>query len=182
MSGDWLYYFWAILLVVACSVCWFGTLVMLPGNWGIVALSALFAWLIPTEAGRGLSWGIVVALGVLAIAGEVIEGIAGAAGAAKRGGSRRGMALSLLGALVGSMVGVALGIPIPVIGSAVAAVAGGAMGAFVGAVLGEHWKGRPVDHQMQIGRAALFGRLWGTIGKLVVGIAMVVLVAADAIF
>ncbi len=182
MPSDWLYYLWAVLLIAACAVCWFGTLLTLPGNWGIVVLAAGFAWLEPRA--RGLGWGTVAALVALAIAGEIIEALAGAAGAARRGGSRRGMALSLVGAAAGSMVGVALGlpIPIPVVSSAIAAVVGGAMGAFAGAMLGEHWKGRPVGHQLQIGRAAPFGRLWGTVGKLVVGIVMLVLVAADVLF
>jgi uncharacterized protein YqgC (DUF456 family) len=183
MATQWLYYLWATLLILGSSICWLGTLVMLPGNWGILLFAALFAWLVPGTPEAHLPWSTVGVLLVLAVLGEILEALASAAGAAKRGASRRGMTLSLVGAVLGSIAGVVLGlpIPVPVVSSAIAAVAGGAMGAFVGAALGERWKGRSTDHQLQVGRAALFGRLWGTLAKLVIGIVMVVLVAADVL-
>jgi uncharacterized protein YqgC (DUF456 family) len=181
MGVAWVYYLSALLLIVACALCWCGTLLTLPGNWGVLGLVALFAWLVPRPAGAGISWVTVAVLFVLAVAGEILEAVAGAAGAAQRGGSRRGMALSLVGAVAGSILGAIMGLPVPLVGSALAAVVGGGLGAFAGAVLGEHWKGRPVDHQLQIGRAAFVGRLWGTVAKLVVGVAMVVIVATDAL-
>jgi uncharacterized protein YqgC (DUF456 family) len=181
MGIGWIYYLSAFLLILGCFVCWCSTLLTLPGNWGVVGLAALFAWLVPRPAGEGLSWLTVAVLLALALVGEVLEAVAGAAGAAQRGGSRRGMALSLVGAIAGSILGAVLGMPIPLVGSAIAAVVGGGLGAFAGAVVGEHWKGRPVNHQLQIGRAALVGRLWGTVAKLVVGVVMVVVVATDVL-
>jgi uncharacterized protein YqgC (DUF456 family) len=181
MTADWLYYVWAVLLILGCGLSWLGTLVTLPGNWGIVLLAALFVWLVPGTPEARVAWSTVGVLLALAALGELVEAFAGAAGAAKQGASRRGMILSLVGAVVGSIGGMALGVPIPVIGSAVAAVVGGAAGAFIGAAMGEHWKGRPVERQMQVGRAALFGRLWGTVAKLAIGLVMLVLVAADVL-
>jgi uncharacterized protein YqgC (DUF456 family) len=177
----WLYYLWATIVILASGLSWLGTFVTLPGNWGIVLLAALFAWLVPGTAELHLSWTSVGVLAGLALLGEAVEALASAAGAAKQGASRRGVFLSLVGAVLGSIAGVAVGVPIPIIGSALGAVIGGAVGAFAGAAIGERWKGRPVGHQVQVGRAALFGRLWGTVAKLVIGIAMVVLLAADVL-
>lgn len=179
--ATWLYYLWATLLILGSSLSWLGTFVTLPGNWGIVLLATLFAWLVPGTAELHLSWTSVGVLAGLALAGEAVEALAGAAGAAKQGASRRSVVLSLVGAVLGSVAGVAIGVPVPVIGSAIAAVGGGALGAFLGAAIGERWKGRTVGHQMQVGRAALWGRLWGTVAKLVIGIAMIVLLAADVL-
>jgi uncharacterized protein YqgC (DUF456 family) len=177
----WAYYVWAFLLIFACGIAWLTTLVTLPGNWMIAGLAALFAWLIPVEAGGGISWTAVAVLVVLAVAGEIIEFGAGAAGAAKQGASKRAVALAMLGAGVGSVIGLMIGLPIPILGSLIMAVLGGAGGAFAGAYVGETWKGRPAEDRMAAGRGAFAGRIWGTVGKLVVGMIMLVIVAWEAL-
>jgi uncharacterized protein YqgC (DUF456 family) len=88
----------------------------------------------------------------------------------------------MVGALVGSVVGIAIGLPIPVLGSFVMALLGGAAGAFFGAYFGEAWKGRPHDARIAVGRGAFTGRIWGTVGKLAVGVVMLAIVAWDAFF
>jgi uncharacterized protein YqgC (DUF456 family) len=180
----WLYYLLALLLVLACGVAWLTTLVTMPGNWIVVGLAAVFAWLFPAgvDGGPGMSWTAVLYLLGLAVVGEIIEFGAGAAGAAQQGASRRGVALSIVGAMVGSFAGLAMGSPIPVVGSLVGAVLGGAAGAFAGAYAGEAWKGRDEVDRMAAGRGAFVGRLWGTAAKLAVGAIMVVIVAWDAFF
>src|SRR5437588_10820760 len=110
----WAYYLWALLLVLACGVAWLTTLVTLPGNWIIAGLAALFAWLVPVENGRGITWTTVAVLAALAVVGEVVEFAASAAGAAKQGASKRGIALSMVGAVVGSVLGLMVGVPIPI--------------------------------------------------------------------
>ncbi len=37
MDTAWIYYVWALLLVITCGVAWMLSLVSLPGNWIIVA-------------------------------------------------------------------------------------------------------------------------------------------------
>jgi uncharacterized protein YqgC (DUF456 family) len=182
MNPEWTYYLWALLLVVCSVVAWLLNLVTLPGNWMIVGGAALFAWLLPENAGRGISWNIVIVLAVLAAIGEVIEFAAGAAGAAKQGASRRAIALSMAGAIVGSIAGLAVGapIPIPLVGPLVMAILGGAAGAFGGAYLGETWKGRDESARTAAGRGAFFGRIWGTVGKFAVGAVILAIVAWDA--
>ena len=183
MPEPWLYYLLALALVLACGVAWLTNLVTLPGNWIVVGLAVLFAWLLPEAAagGRGMDWATVFVLVGLAVLGEIVEFAAGAAGAAKQGASRRGVALSIAGAMVGSIAGLAIGAPVPIIGSLIAAVLGGSAGAFAGAYLGEAWKGRDEDQRVAAGRGAFVGRLWGTAGKLAVGAIMLAIVAWDAL-
>ena len=174
------YYAWAILLVVACCASWVAVLFTLPGNWGIAALAALFTVLLGIEDGRGIGWVTVIVLLVLAAVGELVEFVAGAAGAAKQGASRRAMMLALIGTVAGSLAGAIIGVPIPILGPIIGAVGGGAFGAFVGGYLGETWKGRSQPESLAVGKGALIGRLLGTFGKLLVGAVMVVIVAVDA--
>jgi hypothetical protein len=182
MESAWLYYLWAVILLLASCAAWLTTLVTLPGNWFIVGLAALFAWLIPVEASRGVTWTGVAVLSGIAILGEVFEFGASAAGAAKQGASKRGVALSMLGAIVGSMLGLMVGTPVPVVGSFLMALVGGAVGAFAGAYVGEGWKGQPEERRLAVGRGAFAGRIWGTIGKLAAGAIMLVILAWDAFF
>src|SRR5215813_11687850 len=101
IDPEWIYYPAAVLLVLVCIAAWLTNLLTLPGNWFVVGLAALFAWWFPADASRGILWKTVIILVVLAVVGEVIEFVAGAAGAAKQGASMRAVALSLVGAFVG---------------------------------------------------------------------------------
>jgi uncharacterized protein YqgC (DUF456 family) len=177
----WVYYLWAVLLVLACGMAWLTTLVTLPGNWFVAGLAALFAWLVPASADRGVSWKVVAVLLALAVLGEVVEFAASAAGAAKQGASKRGVALSMVGAMAGSVLGLAIGAPVPILGSFVMALVGGAAGAFFGAYIGVAWKGRQLEDRIAAGRGAFVGRVWGTVGKLAVGAVMLVIVAWEAL-
>ncbi|WP_339909598.1 DUF456 domain-containing protein [Symmachiella dynata] len=182
-SPEVIYYTWAVLLILASIGAWLLTLFTMPGNWLIVALAAAFAWFYHSPAVHGLSWWVVLGLVVLAGLGEFVEFVAGAAGAAKEGGSRRGMILAIAGAAIGSIAGAIVGVPIPVVGSIVAALGGGAAGAFCGAYLGESWKGvKNHSETLAVSKAALIGRILGTVGKLIVGAAMVAVVSIDALF
>lgn len=174
--AEWIYWTCGVvLLLLVNTASWLATIFTLPGNWCIVASAAVCAWLFPERPGDelGFSWISVAVLAVLAGIGEVIELVAGAAGAAKQGASRRAMALALVGAAVGSLLGAVIGVPIPILGSLIAAVAGGAGGAFLGAYLGEYWKGRASHERLSISTGAMLGRIAGTIGKLIVGAVMV---------
>jgi uncharacterized protein YqgC (DUF456 family) len=181
MTSAWVYYPAAVLLILACGAGWLATLLTLPGNWVVVLFAALFAWLYPEEAGRGISWHTVGWLVALAAVGEVIEFVSGAAGAAKQGASRRAVVLSVVGAIVGTVVGLGIGMPIPIVGPIVVAVLGGALGAFAGAYLGEWHAGRAEADRFAAGQGAFIGKLWGTLGKLATGAVMLVIVAVDAL-
>jgi hypothetical protein len=180
--NSWLYYTLAIGLVAAGFVCWLTNLFSLPGNWALLGLTALFAWLVPHDSSRGVTWNTVWILLALAIVGEIIEFVAGAAGAAKRGASRRSIWLSLIGAVIGSIGGAIVGLPIALVGSPIAALLGGAAGAFVGAYLGETWVDRSHGHSVEVAWGAFLGRVWGTVGKFAVGAVMLGIMAVDALF
>lgn len=176
------YYVAVALLIIAMLGAWCTTLFAFPGNWINVGLAALFAFLFPAGHGHGIGWTIVGASALLAIAGEVIELAAGAAGAGRAGASRRAILLAIVGTMVGSIAGAIVGVPIPMVGVFVGALGGGALGAFVGAYLGEEWKGSDTSQSLAAAKGALVGRLFGTVGKLAAGAAIIVLVAVDALW
>jgi len=109
----------ALLLIVLLVAGWMLTLVGLPGNWLMVGTTAVYAWLVPAQSRAAIGWKVVAAMLVLAVLGEVVELLAGALGAARAGGSRRGAALALVGSLAGALVGAVVGLPIPLVGSLV---------------------------------------------------------------
>ena len=179
MPSDWVYHVCGVLLVVANVAAWVATFFTLPGTWVIVGLMALAAWFLPESEARtlGVGWGEVAVLGGLAGLGELLEFASGAAGAKKVGASRRSIVLSLVGAAVGSIAGAAVGFPVPIVGPIFAAVFGGGLGAFGGAYVGEAWKGRGHSERITVGKSALVGRVLGTVGKLSIGLLMVVVAA-----
>lgn len=172
---------WALLLLLAVFFSWALNIVGLPGNWMVLGLAALYAFLVADGSPAGVGWPVVIVLLVLALLGELIEFAAGAVGTSRAGGSKRGAALSLLGSLIGGVVGMFAGaaIPIPVIGSVIGALFFASLGALVGAVMGESWKGRNMEESLRIGNVAFWSRLAGTLGKIGAGAVMIaVLIAA----
>lgn len=174
----WFYYCCATLLLVSNILGFVLNVAAMPGNWLIVAGTALFCVFART-GDHGVSWLVVGMLFLLAALGELFEFLAGAAGAAKHGASRRAMALSVVGSILGSIAGAVVGMPIPIVGSAIAAVIGGALGAACGAAIGEDWKGRELEETIQVSVATFCGRIIGTAGKVIVGAIMLVIASID---
>lgn len=172
----------AVLLLLVNAVAWLTTFVTLPGNWILLLFTALYAYFMPVGYYPRVSWTVVIVIAVLAIIGEIVEFLAGAAGAAKQGGSRWGVFLSLVGAFIGSLGGAILLSFIPILGTMIGALLGGALGAFGGAWLGEHNTEKTHEERMAIGQGAFIGRILGTVGKLIVGVIMLVLVTLDSFF
>ena len=87
---NWYWYYTLAVLLVVLNLCALATnFLTLPGNWFIVLLTLLFALFVRPASGGGIGlWTAGTVFG-LAVLGEVIELAAGAAGAAKSGGSRR---------------------------------------------------------------------------------------------
>ena len=179
--NPWLYYTLAILLICCGGICWLTNLFSLPGNWILLGMAALFAWLASETCGHGIGWITVGIMTGLAVLGEVIEFFAGAAGAAKQGASRRSIVFSLIGGMAGSIGGAIVGFPVPVVGPVIAALLGGAGGAFAGAYLGEKSIERPHGESMAVARGAFAGRLWGTVGKFAVGAVMLGVMTVDVL-
>lgn len=169
---------WTIGLMVVQAGSWLLNFFSLPGNWLMVAVAGLYAWLGPAEGSGTLGWPTIAATVVLAGLGELIEFLAAAAGARKAGGSRRASLLAIVGSLVGSLVGVSIGSAIfPVIGTIIGAVVFAGLGAMGGALLGEHWAGRTWEEMQPVGHAAFWGRLIGMAGKIACGVGILVATA-----
>ena len=169
---------WASLYVVAVLTFWFLNLLGLPGNWLILAATAVYAWLLPDDGRAAIGWPIVAVVAGLAVVGELAELVAGAAGVRRVGGSRRAAFLALAGSVVGAIAGAIVGLPIPVVGPVIAAVLFAGVGALLGAMFGEGLIGRSVEESWEVGKAAFWGRLFGTLAKALTGAVMAGVVIA----
>lgn len=170
-----------LLFVLILLAAWVLILLGLPGTWIMLAAAIVYALLAPVEPPRTLGWPAVIEMALLAGLGEVIELIAGAAGASRSGASRRGMVGAVGGSLVGAVVGLFVGLPIPLVGSLLAAILFAGLGALGGTMLAERSLGRELRTAWQIGKAAFWGRMLGTVCKAAIGLAMI-LVALVALF
>jgi uncharacterized protein len=165
-------YVYAVVLTLVNLLCWVGILFGLPGTWLMILFSVLLKWWQPDQF--MVSWTVLgVAVG-LAVLGEVLEFVLGAAGSRRTGGATRGAALAIVGSIVGGIMGTAL--PVPLVGT----MLGACLGAFVGALLGNLWAGRTLFQSFTAGRGAAIGWFWGTVAKLAIGaiIALMLVIAA----
>ena len=165
-----------VLLLLVNAVGVVLTALQMPGNWLILAATALFAW---------WRWGIpdfsvgktaLILLLVLALVGELLEFLAGALGTKAAGGSKRAAALSIVGAVAGALLGTFV-IPIPIVGTLI----GAAVGAGLGSIAGDRWAGREWGPAFRGAKGAAIGKLSGAVAKLAVAFAMW-LVPALALF
>ena len=53
---------------------------------------------------------------------------------------------------------------------------------FCGAWIGETWKGKTAQESYKVSKGAMIGRILGTVGKLLCGSMMLVLMIVDLIF
>ena len=166
----------ALLLITALLASWLLTVLNLPGNWLMVLATAIYSYCVPADSAAAVGWKVVLAILIMAVLGEVVELLAGAAGTAKAGGSRRGALFALVGSMGGGLLGVFVGLPIPIVGSIFGALLFACLGALIGAMFGEMSAGKGLNASWQIGKAAFGGRLAGTLGKVVLGSAMVFVV------
>jgi uncharacterized protein YqgC (DUF456 family) len=167
-------YLYAVVLTVLNLVFWIGILFGLPGMWLMVLVTAVLKWWQPGYV--LVSWTVLGVAAGLAVLGEVLEFVLGAAGSRHAGGSKRAAALAIIGSLVGGITGTAL--PVPIVGTLI----GACLGAFAGSLIGDLWAGRPLFPSFEAGWGAAVGRFWGTVSKLVIGGIIVVVLALAAFF
>lgn len=148
---------WVALLVGLAGV----VLPLLPGLSLIWAAAIVHKLFLPDV----LSWWTVGGMGVLALAGTVVEWAAGVAGVKWFGGTRWGMA----GALVGTGVGLFFGLP------------GLIIGPLAGAMLAEKlFARRTIAQASKAGAGVAVGFVASTAVRLGLGLAMIGLFLADA--
>ncbi|GIW98255.1 MAG: hypothetical protein KatS3mg111_1588 [Pirellulaceae bacterium] len=172
---------WSLVAVTLVLVLagWIANLIGVPGNWLIAGVSAACYLVVPPDWRLHVDlWVVLWCVGWAAL-GELIEFLAGAIGAKRAGGSRRSTVLAVIGSMAGGVIGLLLGgaVPVPIVGSLLGAVLMGGAGAFAGALLGERWAGKDWNASIQVGSAAFWGRLLGTVGKVVCGTAIAVATA-----
>ena len=172
----------AMLLVIGCIVAWGLNLVAMPGNWIAVALLAFYAWFGPDDGRTSIGGAVVAAAFVFALLGELLEFFASAMGASRAGASRRSTVFAIMGSVAGALLGAVVGVPVPVIGQLVAAVLFGGLGATAGAMYGEWSNGRSWKESWAIGQAAFWGRTFGTLGKTLAGVFVVLMVVVAVLF
>jgi uncharacterized protein YqgC (DUF456 family) len=160
---------YAILLLL-CLAGIFVTLMGLPGLWVMVAAALLYAWYTSFQF-VGL-WTLVILAAIAAIA-ELIEFLAGSAGAKKAGGSRRAAWGALIGGLLGAIL---LSVPVPIIGTTI----GLCIGVFAGALIGEMSVRDDAAHSIRVGVEATKARIYAIIIKLLFSIAMLGITAIKA--
>jgi uncharacterized protein YqgC (DUF456 family) len=172
---EWQTYVLAALFSLVALACLGLIPLGLPGMWlmiGIAALVQMFGGAAPHFGWTLL--GVCLGIGVVA---EVVEAVAGAAGAKYGGATRRGMVGAFAGGIIGAIFFTGL-LPIPIVGTLV----GGLVGAFVGAWIGEASAVQQRDPQQKF-RAALgaaAGKLAGTFGKLAAGVVIWMLLVYGA--
>ncbi len=160
----WAFYVGASLFSLLAAIAGLSTLLALPGIWLMVLLAVvheLLASLWFGSAGGWVTWTLIGAALALALAAEVIEFLAGAAGAKAGGASKWGTIGALAGGVVGAVVGTVV-IPLPLVGT----LAGAALGAAIGASSGEMWRGgKSARESIKPAIGAASGRVAGTLLK-----------------
>lgn len=178
---EWMLYVVAAFFSLAGLVCLALTILSLPGTWMIIGLALIVEVLdflyLPEGASATFGWWVLgVAVG-LALLGEGVELLTGAIGAKKGGASRAGM----IGALVGGVAGAVLCtflLPIPIVGTLMGALAGTFLGALIGEVTTD--ANRTVRGSMKPATGAMIGRVFGTLGKMGIGVVVWVVLSVAA--
>lgn len=125
----------------------------LPGLLLLASGMGLAAWLGNFAT---IGTGALTAIVLLAVAGMIIENLAGFLGAQRSGASKQ----ALLGAFIGGLLGMFLGL------------VGAIIGPIIGAVIGELQARRSLQQAGKVGVATFIGFLAGTVIKIVCAFAM----------
>ncbi len=162
----------AILFSLSSFLLVFAVLLTLPGTWLMVLMAMLLN--LTMEPNPFSWWTIGVAI-ALAMLGELLELIAGGAGAKAMGASKRSIVASIVGGVVGAILGTFL---LPIVGT----IIGSALGAGVGAIVFEFTIAdrRDLKHLRGIGTGAFTGRLLATVLKALVAMIMAIVLSVAA--
>lgn len=162
----------AILFSLSSFLLVFAVLLTLPGTWLMVLMAMLLNITMDTNPFSWWTIGVAIALAIL---GELLELIAGGAGAKAMGASKRSIIASIVGGVVGAILGTAV---LPIIGT----IIGSALGAGLGAMVFEFTIAdrRHIKHLRGIGTGAFTGRLLATVLKAAVAVVMAIVLSVAA--
>ena len=178
---EWLQYVIATLFFLLGGVCVVLVVVQLPGTWMLLGLATIIEYIdtayLPDGPQQTFGWWVLGGGLAIAVIGEIIEFVAGAAGAKKGGSSTRGMVGALIGGIVGIFIFTPLFFFVPIFGAFLGAV----LGTFVGAVIGELTGGQTtIQGTMKPAIGATIGRIVGTSSKVGIAIAMWLVLSVSA--
>jgi hypothetical protein len=151
-----------LLLAAVLLIGLYINLVGAPGLWVMVLGTLGYVWVT-----HGAYAGVrtIVVIVVLAGIAELVEFMAAGAAARRAGASKRGVWGALIGGILGAIF---LTVAVPIIGT----IIGVCVGTFLGALVGELTGGSELGGSMRIGIGAVWGRLLGTLAKLLFGCAI----------
>jgi uncharacterized protein YqgC (DUF456 family) len=165
-----------LLILVLVNLLWLLLVLFgLPGNWLMVLTTSLFAWW--TWARHPFSGGLLIAIAVLALLGELIEFSGGTVGARRAGASWRASLAGILGAILGALAGTVF-FPVLFVGT----ILGACLGVGLAVWLVETSRGAHPDLSFHRAVGAGMGEFIGILGKLAVGIAIWLTIAIAAVW
>lgn len=155
--------FWWLFTIVLFAVGLIGTVVpVLPGTTIILAAAIIHRFMLGPE--KSVGWPTMALLVLLTLATYAIDFLSGYFGAKYFGASGWGR----FGAIVGAIVGLFFGL------------IGLFLGPVIGAVAGEFVAGKKMINAGRAGWGSLLGNVGGMVGKLLVGLAMIVIFLMNA--
>jgi uncharacterized protein YqgC (DUF456 family) len=147
--------FWWLITIVLFAVGLIGT--VLPVTTIILAAAVIHRVMLGAE--KSVGWWSIAILALLTLLTYLLDFLSGYFGAKYFGATKWGMFGAVLGAIVGLFFG----------------VIGLFVGPVIGAVAGEFIAGKRMIDAGRAGWGSLLGNLGGMIGKLVIGLTMVII-------
>jgi len=149
------------------------TLLTLSGQW-LAPITAISLQLLYHES---FSWWTIAIAVLIAGVGELVENVAGAAGAARAGGGKKAAVGAIVGGLVGAVVGTIFLAFIPILGTLIGAMLGAGLGA---ALVERGTTDKSWMHSAKVGTSAAAARFIGVLVKAgsAVAVGLLLIVAA----
>jgi uncharacterized protein YqgC (DUF456 family) len=149
---------WWLITLILFAVGLIGTVLpFLPGTTIILAAAIIHRIMLGPE--KSVGWQVIAVLIVLTLITYLLDFLSGYFGAKYFGATRWGT----VGAIIGAVVGIFFGL------------VGLFVGPVVGAVVGEFIAGKKMIAAGRAGWGSLLGHLTGMVGKLLIGLAMIVI-------
>jgi uncharacterized protein YqgC (DUF456 family) len=156
-------FFWWLFAMALFAVGLIGTVLpMLPGTTIILAAAVIHRMMVGPE--KSIGWVSITALVLLTLASYGLDLMSGYFGAKYFGATKWGTFGAIFGVLVGMFFG----------------IAGLFIGPVIGAITGEFVAGKRMIDAGRAGWGSLLGNLGGMIGKLTIGLAMIIIFIMNA--
>jgi uncharacterized protein YqgC (DUF456 family) len=150
--------FWWLITIVLFAVGLIGTVLpVIPGTTIILAAAVIHRIMLGAE--KSVGWWSIAILALLTLLSYLLDFLSGYFSAKYFGATKWGMFGAVLGAIVGLFFG----------------IIGLFVGPVIGAVAGEFIAGKRMIEAGRAGWGSLLGNLGGMIGKLVIGLTMVII-------